>query len=141
MLWKIGFRGTTWEVDASHCQGCSSLFTFINRKHHCRRCGRIFCNSCSQQRMVLHGHGDSSVRVCDPCKKLEEAARFELRHGSKSRTGRGSLKPAVKDEDDVLKRIVVADGKESSSSGVTSNNERTSGVQMELGVLCVPMCK
>ncbi|KAE8728662.1 hypothetical protein F3Y22_tig00004111pilonHSYRG00046 [Hibiscus syriacus] len=83
--------------------------------------------------MVLHGHGDSSVRVCDPCKKLEEAARFELRHGNKSRTGRGSLKPAVKDEDDVFKRIVGVDGKESSSSGVTSNNERTSGVQMELG--------
>ncbi|KAK8664837.1 hypothetical protein V6N13_084610 [Hibiscus sabdariffa] len=129
MLEKIGLRGTTWEVDASHCQGCSSQFTFINRKHHCRRCGGIFCNSCSQQRMVLRGHGDSSVRVCEPCKKLEEAARFESRHGYKSRAGRGSLKPALKDEDDVLNRILGADGKESSSSGVSLNNETTSSVQ------------
>ncbi|KAL4388972.1 hypothetical protein GQ457_09G001620 [Hibiscus cannabinus] len=129
MLEKIGFRGTTWEVDASHCQGCSSQFTFINRKHHCRRCGGIFCNSCSQHRMVLRGHGDSSVRVCEPCKKLEEAARFESQHGYKSRAGRGSLKPALKDEDGVLNRILGADGKESTSSGVNLNNETTSSVQ------------
>ncbi|KAL0388212.1 UNVERIFIED_CONTAM: hypothetical protein Sradi_2703000 [Sesamum radiatum] len=38
MLEKIGLppkpslRGSSWVVDASHCQGCSSQFTFINRK-------------------------------------------------------------------------------------------------------------
>jgi len=37
--------------------------------------------------MVLRGQGDSPVRICEPCKKLEEAARFELRHGR--RPGRG----------------------------------------------------
>ncbi|CAA6669885.1 unnamed protein product [Spirodela intermedia] len=75
-----------WVVDASHCQGCSSQFSFISRKHHCRRCGGIFCNSCTQQRMTLRGQGDAPVRICDPCKKLEDAARFELRHGHKNRT-------------------------------------------------------
>jgi hypothetical protein len=39
--------------------------------------------------MVLRGQGDSPVRICEPCKKLEEAARFEMRHGHKSRAGRG----------------------------------------------------
>lgn len=50
--------------------------------------------------MVLRGQGDSPVRICEPCKKLEEAARFELRHGR--RPGRGisfsflmSFKPRV----------------------------------------------
>lgn len=110
MLEKIGLppkpslRGNTWVVDASHCQGCSSQFTFINRKHHCRRCGGIFCGSCTQQRMVLRGQGDSPVRICEPCKKLEEAARFELRHGR--RPGRGSLKSAPNDEDEVLNQIL-----------------------------------
>ncbi|KAE8664488.1 putative Phototropic-responsive NPH3 family protein [Hibiscus syriacus] len=42
-----------------------------------------------------------------------------------------SLKPALKDEDDILKRIIGADGKESSSWGVALNNERTSGIQRE----------
>lgn len=56
-------------------------------QHHCRRCGGLFCGSCTQQRMALRGQGDSPVRICEPCKKLEEAARFELRQGR--RPGRG----------------------------------------------------
>ncbi|KDP42226.1 hypothetical protein JCGZ_02956 [Jatropha curcas] len=122
MLEKIGLpakpslRGSNWVVDASHCQGCSSQFTFINRKHHCRRCGGLFCNSCTQQRMVLRGQGDSPVRICEPCKKLEEAARFEMRYGHRNRTGRGSSKLMTKSEDEILNQIIGNDGKESSSA-------------------------
>ncbi|KAM1818465.1 hypothetical protein PS2_000222 [Malus domestica] len=110
MLEKIGLpakpslRRNTWVVDCSHCQGCSSQFTFINRKHHCRRCGGLFCNSCTQQRMLLRGQGDSPVRICDPCKKLEEAARFE-RYGPKGRAGRGSSKLTSNHDDEVLDEI------------------------------------
>ncbi|KAI3459662.1 hypothetical protein Pfo_016325 [Paulownia fortunei] len=112
MLEKLGLppkpslRGNSWVVDASHCQGCSSQFTFINRKHHCRRCGGIFCNTCSQQRMVLRGQGDSPVRICEPCKKLEEAARFEMRYGHKSRAAKGGSKYASKKEDEILNQIL-----------------------------------
>ncbi|GFP98333.1 vacuolar protein sorting-associated protein 27 [Phtheirospermum japonicum] len=112
MLEKLGLppkpslRGNGWVVDASHCQGCSSQFTFINRKHHCRRCGGIFCGSCSQQRMVLRGQGDSPVRICEPCKKLEEAARFELRYGHKSRGAKGGSKHPSKKDDEILKDIL-----------------------------------
>ncbi|MED6144373.1 hypothetical protein PIB30_015155 [Stylosanthes scabra] len=115
MLEKIGLppkpslRGNTWVVDSTHCQGCSAQFTFINRKHHCRRCGGLFCNTCTQQRMVLRGQGDSPVRICEPCKKLEEAARFELRHGR--RPGRGNMKSTSRDEDEVLSQI-LGSGKE-----------------------------
>ncbi|KAG4124064.1 hypothetical protein ERO13_D10G017600v2 [Gossypium hirsutum] len=129
MLEKIGLRGTHWVIDASHCQGCSSQFTFINRKHHCRRCEGIFCYSCTQHRMVLRGHGDSPVRVCEPCKNLEEAARFESRHGYKSRAGRGRLKPTVNDEDVAFNQILGGGIKESSSSGVALNNDTTPSVQ------------
>ncbi|KAK8629930.1 hypothetical protein V6N13_078747 [Hibiscus sabdariffa] len=134
MLEKIGLpakpslRGNNWVADASHCQGCSSQFTFINRKHHCRRCGGLFCGTCTQKRMVLRGQGDSPVRICEPCKTLEEAARFELRHGYKSRAGRGSSKPAAKNEDDILNQILGADRKESSSSGVVSNKDLSPSV-------------
>ncbi|KAG8369661.1 hypothetical protein BUALT_Bualt14G0037000 [Buddleja alternifolia] len=107
MLEKIGLppkpslRGNNWVVDASHCQGCSSQFTFMNRKHHCRRCGGIFCGSCTQQRMVLRGQGDSPVRICEPCKKLEEAARFEMRYGHKNRAAKGGSKLASKKEEQI----------------------------------------
>ncbi|KAJ6397003.1 hypothetical protein OIU77_021941 [Salix suchowensis] len=73
----------------NHCQGCSSQFTFINRKHHCRRCGGLFCGNCTRQIMVLRGQSDSSVPICDPCRKLEEAARFVLRRGMDTRIDPG----------------------------------------------------
>lgn len=40
--------------------------------------------------MILRGQGDSPVRICDPCKKLEDAARFELRYG-KNRAAKGKF--------------------------------------------------
>lgn len=125
-------------MDASHCQGCSAQFTFINRKHHCRRCGGIFCGSCTNQRMVLRGQGDSPVRICDPCKKLEEAARFELRHGLKNRSSRGGLKVTANSEDEVLNQILGTDVKQPSNIsnvlsefGVGSSNVSSSGFNEE----------
>ncbi|XP_058096143.1 uncharacterized protein LOC131241345 [Magnolia sinica] len=129
MLEKIGLpakpsmRGSNWVVDASHCQGCSSQFTFLNRKHHCRRCGGLFCNSCTQQRMVLRGQGDSPVRICDPCKKLEEAARFELRYGNKNKAGKGGgSKVEPKHEDELLNEILGTDRKRPFSSARESTD-------------------
>ncbi|KAI4351168.1 hypothetical protein L6164_005548 [Bauhinia variegata] len=139
MLEKIGLppkpslRGNNWVVDGSNCQGCASQFTFLNRKHHCRRCGGLFCNSCTQERMVLRGQGDSPVRICEPCKKLEEAARFEMRQGR--RAGRGSLKSTPRHEDDVLNEVLrhnesltgnqrqVSIASSSSSKGVTNHDD------------------
>ncbi|KAI5019094.1 hypothetical protein ZWY2020_043982 [Hordeum vulgare] len=60
-------------------------------EHHCQRCGGLFCSSCTQQRIVLRGQGASPVRICDPCQKLEEAARYELRYGHKNRAGKGEM--------------------------------------------------
>lgn len=135
MLEKIGLpakpsmRGGSWVIDASHCQGCSSQFTFINRKHHCRRCGGLFCNSCTQQRMVLRGQGDSPVRICDPCKKIEEAARFELRYGHRNRAAKGNPKQALKHEEEILGQILGTDGKQPVSSGQESHADAISDCQ------------
>ncbi|KAI5080582.1 hypothetical protein GOP47_0003765 [Adiantum capillus-veneris] len=89
---KPSLKGNEWVSDASLCQACSSAFTFFNRKHHCRRCGGIFCGSCTQQRVNLRGQGDGPVRVCDACKKLEDAARFELRSGYRHKVSKGASK-------------------------------------------------
>lgn len=116
MLEKLGLpakpslRGNNWVVDASHCQGCSSQFTFINRKHHCQRCGGLFCNSCTRQRMALRGQGDSPVRICDPCKIQEEAARYE-RYGHKNRAVKAS-KVASRGADEVLNELLGASSNE-----------------------------
>ena len=44
---------TTWASDDAcrHCYNCSTKFTTFYRKHHCRFCGRIFCDPCSKFRI------------------------------------------------------------------------------------------
>lgn len=41
----------SWQNDSSisSCFLCKKSFNMINRKHHCRSCGRIFCHYCSSQ--------------------------------------------------------------------------------------------
>lgn len=79
--------------------------------------------------MVLRGQGDSAVRICEPCKKLEEAARFELRHGHKNRAGRGGSKLTAKDEDEVLNQILGNEGKPPMSSKSASAMDMLSSSQ------------
>lgn len=41
-------NGTIWEDDndVKECRSCGSRFTLFKRKHHCRKCGKIFCSQC-----------------------------------------------------------------------------------------------
>lgn len=50
----------------THCHACQREFTITRRKHHCRRCGKVFCNECSDNRMPLPSSA-KAVRVCDAC--------------------------------------------------------------------------
>lgn len=50
------------------CMSCRSVtFSMFIRRHHCRRCGRVVCATCSSRRMRVEGYGKVSVRVCDAC--------------------------------------------------------------------------
>ncbi|KAF2434822.1 FYVE-domain-containing protein [Tothia fuscella] len=44
-----------WQPDSevSACPVCKKPFTFFNRKHHCRKCGRVVCASCSPHRITI----------------------------------------------------------------------------------------
>ncbi|XP_062851780.1 zinc finger FYVE domain-containing protein 26 [Trichomycterus rosablanca] len=49
------------------CMVCQrERFTMFNRRHHCRRCGRLVCHACSTRKMLVDGL-DEPVRVCDQC--------------------------------------------------------------------------
>lgn len=59
-----------WVADSetNTCMSCKSAFTFVNRKHHCRNCGGIFCGRCSSKRVAILALGETEpVRVCDEC--------------------------------------------------------------------------
>ncbi|KAF8165206.1 hypothetical protein B0H34DRAFT_228371 [Crassisporium funariophilum] len=53
-----------WERDEAvfQCRDCQRRFNFLNRRHHCRKCGRIFCDRCSSFRTML----DPADVVHDP---------------------------------------------------------------------------
>ncbi|KAL3112776.1 hypothetical protein niasHT_019750 [Heterodera trifolii] len=64
------FVGVRWvpDSDCDQCTSCSSPFTLVRRRHHCRNCGRIFCGQCSTNAIAIPELGyDRRVRVCDLC--------------------------------------------------------------------------
>jgi len=51
------------------CMLCNGKFTTINRRHHCRKCGKLVCGSCSGKKFKLPNIG-KMCRVCDECYEL-----------------------------------------------------------------------
>ncbi|XP_076683113.1 protein RUFY3 isoform X2 [Andrena cerasifolii] len=58
----------TWANDrlVTRCRACNREFSLTRRKHHCRNCGKIFCNACSDNTTAL-STSTKPVRVCDEC--------------------------------------------------------------------------
>jgi len=86
-----------WQPDheATECPVCKNDFGFWNRRHHCRKCGRVVCSACSPHRITIPRQyivqppspfssefgidqtvegelnkvlgGGEVVRVCNPC--------------------------------------------------------------------------
>ncbi|XP_037307643.2 pleckstrin homology domain-containing family F member 2-like [Pungitius pungitius] len=50
------------------CMRCSGRFSVTQRRHHCRKCGRVVCAACSKTRAVIqHIHPTKCLRVCTRC--------------------------------------------------------------------------
>jgi len=88
-----------WKPDSEvkACAACHRPFTFLNRRHHCRRCGDIFCNQCASYTFHLDRNCkiDSKgvlSRVCRSCYNIyqkelisqirESDTRFKTRSNS-----------------------------------------------------------
>ncbi|EFA79837.1 FVYE domain-containing protein [Heterostelium album PN500] len=68
-----------WKPDQSalECTSCKSPFTLIRRRHHCRKCGSIFCDPCSNFYSVLPAEFGYSgqQRLCKSCHSFFEQKR------------------------------------------------------------------
>ena len=49
------YRPPQWQPDqdVAECPICHTPFSFLRRKHHCRKCGRVVCNACSPHRITI----------------------------------------------------------------------------------------
>ncbi|KAK0630017.1 FYVE zinc finger-domain-containing protein [Bombardia bombarda] len=78
------------DIEVTYCPICKTQFSIFIRKHHCRKCGRVVCNSCSPHRITIPYQyivqppgtprivssspfrefgvgGGERVRLCNPC--------------------------------------------------------------------------
>ena len=53
---------------SSTCSACDRVFSLVLRRHHCRLCGSLVCESCSPGRCLLPPqYAETPVRICRPC--------------------------------------------------------------------------
>lgn len=79
-------RPVVWVPDTTvdNCKRCKELFGYLNRKHHCRACGHIFCSSCSPHfsslpsflPKTLAEYGQGEARLCITC--FEEIQKTKI---------------------------------------------------------------
>lgn len=74
--WEIGEPQWQPDKDATHCNGkeCSTKFDFIKRKHHCRRCGLIFCSKCCGTKVQFY-----RMQFVDPVRHCLDCAQISRR--------------------------------------------------------------
>jgi len=91
-----------WQKDSARktCNDCNLLFTIRRRRHHCRRCGLLFCKKCSGEKFrldtymspfgIVKNRKDEKLRVCDRCfiavVKSDDNREFNIRARRRSAT-------------------------------------------------------
>lgn len=87
-----GIRMDHWKADSSvhKCEhaDCGKRFDLLVRRHHCRRCGGIFCSEHSKRTMSLTydakptKEGGSLQRVCEACYSVGYYNNSPMKNGS-----------------------------------------------------------
>uniref|UniRef100_A0A914I9L2 Hepatocyte growth factor-regulated tyrosine kinase substrate n=1 Tax=Globodera rostochiensis TaxID=31243 RepID=A0A914I9L2_GLORO len=85
-------------AEGENCYRCRVEFGVFTRKHHCRACGQIFCDKCSNKQMLLPQFGiEKKVRVCEACFDKSNNQTSLITTQAKSRSD-SDIKSKVDDE-------------------------------------------
>ena len=69
---KVSSEMVPWtRDDYPHCQVCQEKFGMMKRRHHCRLCGLLICQSCSRLLDKVE------TRICSVCRGLLDLRRFK----------------------------------------------------------------
>lgn len=95
----LGKRKPYWipDADCPNCMLCSNRFSLVNRRHHCRACGRVLCRSCCchRRQLAYMDEREGRQRVCVPCNRtLDRIEEYERRIETIPRTQTGTTKIA-----------------------------------------------
>ncbi|XP_036963179.1 FYVE, RhoGEF and PH domain-containing protein 6-like isoform X2 [Acanthopagrus latus] len=88
----LGSKAPIWIPDprATMCMICTCEFTLTWRRHHCRACGKVVCQSCSSNKHQLEYLKNQLARVCDQCvlvlqqQKSEQALSAAVSPGNRA---------------------------------------------------------
>ncbi|KAM7002593.1 FYVE, RhoGEF and PH domain-containing protein 6-like [Tautogolabrus adspersus] len=88
----LGSKAPIWIPDprTTMCMICTCEFTLTWRRHHCRACGKVVCQSCSSNKHCLEYLKNQLARVCDQCflvlqqQKNEQALSAAISPGSRA---------------------------------------------------------
>uniref|UniRef100_A0AAQ5YA19 FYVE, RhoGEF and PH domain containing 6 n=1 Tax=Amphiprion ocellaris TaxID=80972 RepID=A0AAQ5YA19_AMPOC len=83
----LGSKAPIWIPDprTTMCMICTCEFTLTWRRHHCRACGKVVCQSCSSNKRCLEYLKNQLARVCDQCfLVLQEALSAAVSPGNKA---------------------------------------------------------
>uniref|UniRef100_A0A0D9WU86 FYVE-type domain-containing protein n=1 Tax=Leersia perrieri TaxID=77586 RepID=A0A0D9WU86_9ORYZ len=104
-----------WVPDeaVTKCTGCTADFSAFNRRHHCRNCGDIFCDKCTQGRTPLTTDADAQpvrTEVSQRLNNAREAANRPIVHSHED------LAKKLKEAMDINKKSSLASRSSDGSS-------------------------
>lgn len=106
-----------WE-DSDACMICSQPFSLMNRKHHCRNCGGVYCGEHSSKYHELPDLGvTDKVRVCDNCYDEVKSKKKSHKKKKKKDVIKARLDYDSEEDDEDLKRALELSLKESQRNG------------------------
>eukprot|EP00968_Pinguiococcus_pyrenoidosus_P004489 scaffold300_cov258-Pinguiococcus_pyrenoidosus.AAC.68 len=75
------------------CYDCEAQFTMLRRRHHCRLCGQVFCNICSNYKVdgEVVGAPGVALRTCRLCFEQVGASRIPWLRASCDRVGKSEV--------------------------------------------------
>lgn len=135
---KRGGFAATWIPDQASaiCMRCSERFGVTQRRHHCRRCGFVVCNSCSKGRAVLENISSKPVRICQLCLATMQGEQPDSQAKGRSWSNSHWKKDSLEDKTHAFHDDVSSDEESEEQDDSHSSNQWVSDQESSWSPYC-----